>query len=144
MKGEMALDYIVKFLIVLVVAGVVIGLFMASSEDARNALHNMFFPDVIKLPVETSASQTKFSAGEIANYIESCYSNMERVPEASQKDIVCYVLMANNSFSTFTSSAEVSSALSKDIRDKVHFNTDFQRAYLKIEFRELGNEIIVS
>jgi hypothetical protein len=145
MKGDLALDMIVKFLIILVVAGVVIGLFMMFSSDSKDAVKNMFAPNNTKeTGFPKTIQQNSFSSGEVANYIDSCYSKMSAIPATQQKDITCYVLMANSAFSNFVTSSAITGALSADARPRTSFNTTFGRDYLKINFIDIGDRIIVS
>lgn len=145
MKGDLALDMIVKFLIILVVAGVVIGLFMMFASDSKGAVKNMFAPNNTKeTGFPKTIQQNSFSSGEVANYIESCYSKMSAIPATEQKDITCYVLMANSPFSNFVTSSSVMNAMSSDVRPRTTFNTAFDKDYLKISFVDLGDKIVVS
>ncbi|MBN2094664.1 MAG: hypothetical protein JW727_01320 [Candidatus Aenigmarchaeota archaeon] len=146
MKGELALDMVVKFLIILVVAAIVIGLFMRFSGDSKNAVKDLFGPDKKKLQTDfpKTYEQSTFSPGGIAQYIESCYDALTEVEEVEQKDTVCYVLLADSDFSGFTSVDAIRSAVSAKIRQDLHFKTDLTQTHLKIEFKELGDEIIVS
>lgn len=140
----MALDMVVKFMIILVVAGIVIGLFLIFSEDAKKAVENLFGGEKKPgLEVKT-LNQNSFSSGQVAQYIESCYDAMSEIPEADQEDKVCYVLMAQSSFNSFVSQSDIFSSLPKELKSRVKFNTNFNLSYLKIEFKELGDEIVVS
>jgi len=140
----MALDMIVKFMIILVVAGIVIGLFMIFSSDAKSGVEKLFKgEEKIDTSVKT-VNQASFSAGQVAQYIESCYDKMSEIPEVDQKDTVCYVLMAQSNFNGFVSQNNIIGQLPQELKSKVTFNTNFGLSYLKIEFRELGDKIVVS
>jgi hypothetical protein len=145
MKGELALDMVVKFLIVLVVAGVVIGLFLKFSGDSKDAVKDMFKPNSTKeTGFPKTLQQNSFGSGEVANYIESCYSTMSQIPAAQQKDMTCYVLMSNSPFSSSVTSSGVLSIVDSKIKSRVKINTTFDKDYIKINFLELTNTVVVS
>jgi hypothetical protein len=145
MKGELALDMVVKFLIILVVAGVVIGLFMKFSSDSKDAVKDMFKPNSTKeTGFPKTLQQNSFNSGEVANFIESCYDTMSKIPPAQQKDVTCYVLMANSPFSSAASSSGIMGAIESKIQSKVKINTDLSKDYIKISFVELSNTVVVS
>jgi hypothetical protein len=136
-KGELALDMIVKFLIVLVVAGLVIGLFLRFSSDSKDAVKDMFtgknntssgFPKTFQ--------KASFSPGEVAQSIESCYNTMTSLAENSQKDMTCYVLMADSPFSGFVTSGNILGAVDSKIRGRVRITTAFDKDYVKVSFYE--------
>jgi len=145
MKGEMALDMVVKFLIVLVVVGIVVGLFIKFSSDSKDAVKDMFtgknntssgFPKTIQ--------QSTFSSGQVANYIESCYDTMTSLDENSQKDQTCYVLMADSPFSGFVTSSGVTGAVDSKMRARVIINTTFSKDYIRITFAEFVKDASTS
>lgn len=144
-KGMMALDVVVKFVIVLVVAAVVIGLFVTFSHDAESGVRDMFGEEEgPEIDFPKTVQQNTFSAGSVAQYVESCYDTMMELSEIEQEDTVCYILMANIDFSEFTSVSEIEGAVSSDLGQNVEFNTDLGRAYIQITFKELGNTVVVS
>jgi hypothetical protein len=140
MKGEMALDMVVKFLIVLVVVGVVIGLFIKFSGDSKDAVKDMFsgkndtssgFPKTFQ--------QSAFSSGQVANYIETCYDNMVEAPDASRKEVtICYVLMADSPFKNAVTSSSVLGAVDSKIRGRVMINSTFDKDYIRVSFYEFA------
>ncbi len=139
MEGDMTLDTIVKFLIVLVVAGVVIGIFITTSNDAKYALSCLFFGcdenSTVQFP--RTDKQPTFSPGQVANYIESCYDNMVKAPETSQKEaVICYILMADSPFKGFVTSEDVIGEVDPRIRSSLVINTTFEQAYLQVKFLE--------
>jgi len=147
MKGSMALDMIVKFIIILVVAGIVIGLFIVFSQDAGDALKcflfgcdGLTFADEYPKPI----NKFSFSSGEIAQYIESCYDTMSEVPEVNQSDIVCYILMADSQISSSANEEAIRESVPADIKTKIVFNTNLSKDYVRVEFRELEDKIVVS
>lgn len=145
MKGDMALDMVVKFLIVLVVAGLVIGLFLKFSSDSKDAVKGMFQPNSTKeIGFPKTFQREAFSAGEVANYIESCYNTMNQIPAAQQKDTTCYVLMANNPFSNSVKSSDILNMVDSKIKSKVKISTDFSKDYIKVSYVELTETVVVS
>lgn len=144
MRGSMALDMIVKFVIILVVAALVIGLFIQFQGDAKDSIVKLFKgEEKIDTNVKT-VNQASFSAGQVAQYIESCYDKMIEVPEVDQKDTVCFVLMAQSNFNTFASQNDIVNSLPQELKSRTTFNTNLGLSYLKIEFRELGDKIVIS
>jgi hypothetical protein len=145
MRGEMALDMVVKFLIILVVVAVVIGLFLKFSGDSKDAVKDMFKPNSTKeTGFPKTLQQNSFGSGEVANYIESCYSTMSKIPAAQQKDITCYVLMSNSPFSSTVTSSGILDIVDAKIKSKVKISTDFSKDYIRINFVELTNTVVVS
>jgi len=146
MKGEMALEYVFKVLIMLVTVAVIIGLIYTFSSDIRGSI-NKIIGDWFKSskpPAEKTIEQDSFTAKEIAVYIESCLSTQESIPENEQKDVVCYTLLSKSTPPKFTATkTSVLENLPKSIKEKVTITTTFKRSYVVIEFRDLGNEIIV-
>jgi hypothetical protein len=146
MKGEMALEYVFKVLIMLVTVAVIIGLIYTFSSDIRGAISKVidwFKPDK-KTTEEKTIEQDSFTAKEIAVYIESCLSTQEQIDEKDQKDVVCYTLLSKSTPPKFTATkSSVVENLPKEIKDKVTITTTFKRSYVVIEFKDLGNEIIV-
>lgn len=142
----MALDMVVKFVIILVVAAIVISLFIGFSEDAKDALRCLFFGcnEGVLSDFPRPISKSSFSSGEIASFIESCYETMSRVPEVNQSDTICYILMADSEMGSSANADDIRKYVSADIRDKIIFNTSLSKEYVRVEFRELGDEIIIS
>ncbi|MGC9310438.1 MAG: hypothetical protein ACP5E4_01805 [Candidatus Aenigmatarchaeota archaeon] len=143
-KGQLALDMVVKFVIVLIVAAIVIAMFVSFKDNAKKGVSEMFGDKVAKSEFPKTFEQTSFSAGEIANYIESCHDAMTEIPEVEQEDGVCYVLMANTAFSSFVDASTIQGALDPKIRQKVSFRSDLKKTHLKIEFIELNDIVAVS
>jgi hypothetical protein len=149
MKGDMALDYIFKVLITVVTIVVVIGLIITFSDDIKKAVNDFLckitnsciaskkFPKNIK--------QDSFTVGEVANYINDCRSTQIVIPENEQQDIVCYILFANKTFvSSGITNTSLTQALPPSIKDYIDVKTDFSHEYIRIQFQDLGNKIVVS
>lgn len=140
-KGQMALETIFKVLILLVAVAVIIGLIMTFSDEVRNIVKEFIGKFFGKSPTQEFPKQVEkdsFSAGEIASYIESCYTTMTSVSETEQKDTNCFLLIGKN----FESSG-ILEKVSPSIRGNVEISADFTRGILIIEFIDVGNKIIV-
>lgn len=141
-KGQMSMEYIIKIMILLVVVTVVIGLIVKFKDEIQVMVKNLFgsnennhkFPQIIE--------KNSFSSGEVSAYIEDCYSFMKSLPEDEQEDIICYLLQSNNGF-TITN-VTLKSKLSSELEDKVEIITEFQKDIIKIQYQDIGNEILVS
>jgi len=147
-KGDMALEYIFKILIMLVVVAVIVMLIVQFSNEIRQAVQGFVckfsntcggtsdeFPKNIE--------QDSFTSGEIATYIDSCLSSNLAKPEGEQKGIVCYTLLAAKAPYFDANKDSILSSISPNIRDKVSIDTDFSKHYIKIEFEDISNGIIV-
>lgn len=143
-KGQLSLEYIVKVLILMVVIVVVISLIVRFSDDIKNQIIKFFGSQQgcnIPFPAKPEEKDT-FNSKEIATHIESCYSTMTSCSEENQKDIVCYTLLAKNNI--IATESEVRASLSQEINDKTEIKTDFSGSWVKIEFQDVGNKIIVT
>ncbi|MCK4429189.1 MAG: hypothetical protein KAU95_02345 [Candidatus Aenigmarchaeota archaeon] len=143
MKGEMAMELIVKWIIVLVAVAVVIGIFLNFSSKFSNPFGEHFeseekpdFPKII--------TQDEFSAGGISTYIESCYLTMTSLHDNEQMDMDCYILNANNTFSSFTSETDILDSLPSDIQEHIKIETGFNKQLIIIRFEDIGDKIIIS
>ena len=94
------------------------------------------FPKIIE--------QDVFSAGEISTYIESCYDTMTNLPRSRQKDIVCYILNANNSFNFFIMEDEILNNLNPEVKEYLEIETKFKKESIIIKFKYPENKIIIS
>jgi len=135
----LSLEYIFKILILSVVAAIVILTIMNFYGDIEIFIKG-FTKSENKTDFPKEVTKDSFNAGEIANYIQTCYLKMSSLPENKQKDIVCYILLARNGFSVNVE--EIRRRIPENIN--VTFSASFSRNYLKIEFRDVGNRIIVS
>lgn len=149
MKGDMALDYVFKVLITVVTIAVVIALIVKFSDDIKKAIADFICnitgscSKVQKFP--KSINQDSFTPYEVANYIDNCLSTELSLPENQQKDTVCYILFSKTSFASSGLTADsLQQALPESLKDKVVVQTDFSHDYLRIQFQDLGNKIIVS
>lgn len=140
--AQLALEYIVRILILTVAAAIIILTIINFSEDVKFLVKSWIFPKKEKIEFPKTITKDSFSSGEIANYIISCYSAMISIPETEQKDVVCYVLLARRGFSA--SSSQILESIPRDIRQSVNITASFTKNYVKIEFRDINNKILVT
>lgn len=140
--AQLALDYIVRVLILAVAAAIIILTIINFYDDIKIVVNKWLFPKNEKPEFPKTITKDSFSSGEIANYIFSCYSTMISVPETEQKDIVCYVLLARNGFSV--SSRDILTLIPSDIKSNVEISASFTKDYVKIEFRDINNKVLVT
>ncbi|OIN87617.1 MAG: hypothetical protein AUJ50_02610 [Candidatus Aenigmarchaeota archaeon CG1_02_38_14] len=148
-KGQMALEYVMKLTILLVVVAVVIGIIIKFSDDIKLSFKKffcIFSPDSCRnnLKFPQIIEKSSFTSGEISTYIESCYSSMASLPESEQEDTTCYLLKANRDFSSISQS-DIS--LSRDLQglDKVVFKPLWNNGIvITIKYEDVGNRILVS
>jgi hypothetical protein len=96
-----------------------------------------------KIGVE-NIEQRGFTAKEIANYIDSCISTQESLPESEQKDTVCYLLISTSVPPQYDADEySVLENLPESLKDKVSITTDFDRSPVIIEYKDLGNKVLV-
>lgn len=146
MKGALELEYIFRVVIMLVTVAVIVGLVYSFSQDIRSAI-NKFLSSLFGKsapPGSKTINQDTFTAREIATLVESCYSNNMALPENEQKDSVCYVLLAKTQPYFNADKDSILKNVSPNIKNQVEFKTDFNMQYLKIQYQDLGNKIIVS
>ncbi|GEM_PF-7114766 len=136
--ATLSLEYIFKILILSVVAIIIILTIMNFYEDIESIVKSWFRGEE-KIEFPKDVTRDSFNSGEIATYIQDCYSRMSSLPEQKQKDIVCYILLARNGFSVNID--EIRARLPRDIN--VTFLATFNKNYVKIEFVDVGNRIIV-
>ena len=149
MKGDMALDYVFKVLITVVTIAVVIGLIIHFVDEIKKAIAD-FICNVTgtcgkmqKFP--KTINQDSFTTAEVVNYIDSCLSTESALPENQQKDIVCYILFSKTTFeSSGVTASSLQQSLPQSLVGSVVVQTDFSHDYLRIQFQDLGNKIIVS
>jgi hypothetical protein len=149
-RGDMSLEYVFKILIMVVVLIVIIMLINQFKDQISMAVQSF----ICKFSNTCSGSSTDqypksveqdyFTSGEIATYIDDCLSTNLNIPESDQKDIVCYTLLAKNAPYFRADKNSILSSVQSNLRDKVTINTDFTRQYVKIEFEDVTNSIIVS
>ena len=141
-KAQMALEYIVKLMILLVVITVIITIIIKFKDDIKTFINEFFGKNVNILDFPKIIDKNTFNPGEVSTYIEDCYYTMVSLPENEQKDIVCYVLISETSFSPGFQT-NLRDALSDDIEGIVDIQTVFDRDVVKIQYVDVGNRILV-
>lgn len=130
----LSLEYIVKFIILLVALSAIALLIMH--------FYNQFINrDVLpgngeKPPKTESIQKETFTSADVARYIESCWS---KTGEESG-DLVCYILQGGFS----ASKNDVLSQLPPSLTDKTEITTDFSGQSVVIDFKDIGDRIVVS
>ncbi len=142
MKAQIALEYIIRIVILLVVISVVIGMILKFSDDISRWVSNLFKPERTTLDFPKKISSDSFDSGEIAAFIESCYNVMNNLPETEQGDMDCYILVASNNFNA--NANDVLSRLSSEVSAKTTIITNFNRDLVIIRFIDIGNRIEVT
>lgn len=133
MKGDMSLEYIIKFLILLIVAAVVISMLISFSDDIKTKIRDMFGKEE---EIKTnSIDADSFSTAQIRTYMNSCW---EKTGERYNKDFICYILKG-----------DVSSVDKENLRQGVYGAVvvldafDTTKKVTIIRFVDVGNKIIV-
>lgn len=134
-KGAaLSLEYVVKVLILTVVAVVIIGIITTFSSDIQLNIKKLFFEDEESKRVKTEAITSTFTTTQVKNYIKSCW---RKTGEDYQEDVICYILKGDLSPVDKTSLRNVD-----DINVEVgNFNPDSGVATIK--FIDIGNKVIV-
>ena len=149
MKGDLALEFIFRIVILLVTVAVIVGLIFTFSKDIQNSIHQFlckFFtcPNENACPDRRPIEKDSFASSEISAYVQSCDNCYSNIPEADQKDAVCYLLLAKKSPYFNADANSILNTLSNDLRKRTQVTTNFVSQIVKIEFKELGNKIVVS
>jgi len=148
MKGDMALDYIFKVLITVVTIAVIIALIVKFSDDIKKSINDFLCSITGSCKKQTTPkpiNQDSFTADEVTNYIETCYDTQMSLPENQQKDTTCFILFSKTSFaSSGITGSSLMQALPSSMADKVVIESDFSHDYLKINYQDLGNKVVVT
>ena len=140
--AELALEYIVKITILIVAAVVIIGLILTFSQDIHQWWTDFMGSEQKSPPEAIVIEKSSFTAKEVANFIEGCWSSNE----GSQQDNECYFLLGG--FSGVDENSIVS-AVNANIIDpgKIIFDFDTVTNALVITYdnyrSEAGSEAIV-
>jgi pyruvate/oxaloacetate carboxyltransferase len=129
----------------LVTLALIIGLIYTFYDDIKASINKVIEGLFGSKPPPSAKTIEKnsFAAKEIATYIESCLSNQESLPEKDQKDVVCYTLLAKSAPYFSANKNSVLDSVQPTIKDRIDIVTDFQRSYVVIEFKDVGNKILV-
>lgn len=139
-KGQMALEYVVKVMILLVVVFVVINLIFGFSDDIKLAIKRFFSRDEDNFNFPEYVEGDRFTAGQLSVYIDNCYHQMVSLPESEQKDVICYVLKSDTGFASI-SKDYISIPIDLDVTFEMNWNSGI---VVKIEYEDVGNKIVVS
>lgn len=149
MKGDLALEYIFRIVILLVTVAIIIGLIFTFSQQVRDSVNGFlckFFtcPNQTNCPDKMPITKNSFSSNEISAYIQSCDSCNSNLPEADQKDTVCYLLIAKTQPYFSADSNSILSALPSVLRSRTSVTANFNNQIVEIQFKDVGNQLIVS
>lgn len=131
MKGDLALDTVVNWLILLVVAGVVIGIIFTYSDK----INEILFSNQVQPTPETQYIEAQsFPESQIKTLVDLCWS---KTGEDYYKDFVCYILKGNLN--------SINASNIQGVFEGYVVITDFNnsRDMLTIRFEDVGNKIIV-
>jgi len=131
MKG-LALETVVKWIILIVVAGVVINLLFFFSDEIKNIIWGYTEEKIKTEDIESN----EFSTAQVKAYIRICWG---KTGERFQEDFVCYILrgsVINVNPTSLTNAVEPPAYV--DI-SKFNINEDMTI----IKFEDVGNKIIV-
>ena len=150
MKGAaLALEFIFRIVILLVAVAVIIGLILTFSKDIQTTVNNFlckFFtcPNQTNCPDKKPIEKDTFSSSEISAYIQSCDNCNSNIPPADQKDAVCYLLLARKSPYFSADKNAILSTLPSNLKSRTIITSNFNSQIVKIEFKELGDKLVVS
>jgi len=133
MKG-LALESVVKWIILIVAAGVIINLVFFFYDDIKRFVENWINP--------TSEFETEiveadvFSTAQVMTYIRACW---DRTGERFKKDVICYILKGDVSgvdVNMLNAAVEAPAQV-----DTTGFNPTEKTTIIR--FEDVGNKIIV-
>ncbi len=133
-KGELALEYVGKFIILAVAIAVISYFIWHIYIDVKG--RDIIPKDVPEIKTDT-IRQDEFSAKQIARYIEGCWSF---AASGAAKDAICYVLIGKMS----ADSSSVMAAMPEEMRKKVQIKADFSSGSISILLQNKGNMVLVS
>lgn len=135
MKGQgMALDTVVKFIILIVVALVVIGLVIYFSDDIKNYLKN-WLGKSNEVKVQKIEADS-FSTTQVMTYIRGCW---DMTGENFHEDVTCYILVGDLSgVDKYALGNTLSSPAEADVS-----KFDPSKTMVIISFEDVGNIVHV-
>jgi hypothetical protein len=143
--AQMALEVIFRILILIVVVAVVIGMIL-TFRDQIAAMITQFLQQILgqkpssNFPIVKDSGSASFSSGEIATYIQSCYSTIEALSPADRTTTNCYILTGN--FNANANSIR-QSILDSNLRNNLNITTDFSRGVATIQYLDPQGIILV-
>ena len=133
MKG-LALETVVTWIILLVVAAVVISLVLYFSDEIKMYLENwMKGNDEPKTEIIESP---QFTTSQVKTYMRACW---DRTGETFRKDVVCYILKGNVN-------GVIAGDLTNAVEQPASVDTskfDRFKSVTIIKFEDVGNKIII-
>lgn len=133
MKG-LALETVVKWIILLVVAGVVINLILFFSDSIVIFIRGFMQPD--KTPKTDIIESNQFSTAQVKTYMKACW---DRTGERFDEDVICFVLkgdMGNVDKDSLTNAIDSPALVDVSKFDK-------SKNVAVIRFEDIGNRIIL-
>ncbi|MCK4429024.1 MAG: hypothetical protein KAU95_01510 [Candidatus Aenigmarchaeota archaeon] len=131
MKGDLALDTIVGWIILLVMAVVVIGIIFHYSDTAKNIL----VTDPEEQPEAESFEYEVISESQMKTLIQSCWA---KTGENFNKDFICFIVKGDMS-----SIAPEYLEGEQEGYTVVMDEFDNTKTMATIEFEDIGNKVIV-
>lgn len=137
MKGELSLDYIGKFVLIMiaVLIGVGIIIYISGLIKVPCPWCKEEFPRYVKISVNDKKEQI----GKIASLIDACYTNMKGKIDTE----TCYIV--RNELGSFSITAsELKNSLTGSLRDRVVFESDkYDRETLVIGYNGVEGKVYV-
>lgn len=145
-KAQMALEYIAKLMIIVVVIAVVIGMMFHFKKDTVKKWKTISDPDGDEEPDPNAAFiEGEFKAPDIAGFITTCWTETRDAEDSK----VCFVLKGSYISANpppLDNAKEISDItdpylLDADISSNAVFDVDFSKDLFSINYEIIGNEI---
>ncbi len=143
-KAQMALEYIAKLMIIVVVIAVVIGMMLHFKKDTVKKWKTISDPDGDKEPDPNAAFiEGEFKAPDIAGFIETCWAETRDAKDSK----VCFVLKGSYisvnplPLNNAAEISDITGLLDADISSNAVFDVDFSKDLFSINYEIIGNEI---
>jgi len=140
-KGSLALDFIGKWVLILVAVVVAIGLIVTFSSKIRQGIIDIFTKDEpetshVRVELETKAQEIS----KIAELIELCHSTRLNTND----DETCYILQ-NTKRSFDATAQEINNSLSSGMRKNVIFsNQKYSRETIVLSYVWIDKKVVVA
>lgn len=136
--GAMEIEYVIRLIIMLVVVAVVIMLIWTFYDETQIWWCNLMGTCGGTTDAKTEViKQSLFTTTDVAKYIDSCWM---MTGEDYSGDFICYVLQG--SFEVEPDS--IAPLLRSFPADRLTVQMDFRGESAVIQFKDIGNEIVVS
>ncbi len=133
-KGELALDYVGRFIILAVAIAVISYFIWHIYIDVKG--RDIIPKEAPEIKTDT-IRQDEFSAKQIARYIEGCWSF---AASGATKDAICYVLIGKMR----ADGNSVMAAIPDEMKKKVQIKADFSSGSISILLQNKGNMVLVN